>query len=72
MSTGSPIWTAGKTQVAGTNVHLIQGGTGDPILVLHDEKGQTSPLRYAESLAQISVSICQPTLDLVLLISWNG
>ena len=52
MSTGSSIWTEGKTEIAGTGLHVIQGGNGDPILVLHDEKGQTSPLRYADSLAQ--------------------
>jgi len=52
MSTGSSIWKEGKTQVAGAGLHIIQGGSGDPILVLHDEIGQTVPLRYAESLAQ--------------------
>lgn len=52
MSTGSSIWTEGKTRVAGADLHIIQGGSGDPILVLHDEIGQTVPLRYAESLAQ--------------------
>ncbi len=52
MSTGSSIWTEGKTQVAGVDLHIIQGGSGDPVLVLHDEMGQTVPLRYAESLAQ--------------------
>ncbi|SVC83311.1 uncharacterized protein METZ01_LOCUS336165, partial [marine metagenome] len=51
MSTGSLTWKEGKTQVAGADLHIIQGGTGDPILVLHDENGQTVPLRYAESLA---------------------
>ncbi len=52
MSTGSLTWKEGKTQVAGADLHIIQGGSGDPILVLHDENGQTVPLRYAESLAQ--------------------
>jgi len=52
MSTGSLTWKEGKTQVAGTSLHIIQGGSGDPLLVLHDETGQTSPLQYAESLAQ--------------------
>ena len=52
MSTGSLTWTEGKTQIAGTGLHIIQGGSGDPLLVLHDEMGQTNPLRYAESLAQ--------------------
>ena len=52
MSAGPSIWKEGNTQVAGSSLHIIQGGSGDPILVLHDEKGQTPPLHYAESLAQ--------------------
>ncbi len=52
MSTGSLTWQEGKTQVAGADLNIVQGGSGDPILVLHDEMGQTAPLRYAESLAQ--------------------
>jgi len=52
MSTGSSIWTKEITKVAGADLHIIQGGSGDPILVLHDEMGQTVPLRYAETLAQ--------------------
>ncbi len=52
MSTGSLTWKEGKTEVAGANLHIVQGGRGDPILVLHGEMGQTVPLRYAESLAQ--------------------
>ena len=52
MSTGSLTWKEGETQVAGADLHIIQGGSGDPLLVLHDELGQIAPLRYAESLAQ--------------------
>ena len=52
MSSGSLTWQEGKTEVAGVGLHIIQGGSGDPLLVLHDEMGQTVPLRYAESLAQ--------------------
>jgi pimeloyl-ACP methyl ester carboxylesterase len=52
MSTGSSIWTEKNIQVAGADLHIIQGGSGDPLLVLHDENGQTVPLRYADSLAQ--------------------
>ncbi len=52
MPTGPLTWQEGKTQVAGVGLHMIQGGSGDPVLVLHGEMGQTVPLRYAESLAQ--------------------
>ena len=52
MSTSSLTWTEGTTQVAGTDLHIVKGGSGHPLLVLHDEMGQTAPLRYAEELAQ--------------------
>ena len=52
MSTGSQTWTQETIQVAGAELHVIQGGTGDPLLVLHDENGQTPPLRYAEVLSE--------------------
>ena len=52
MSTGSLTWTEGTTQVAGVALHIVKGGSGDPLLILHDEMGQTAPLRYAEKLAQ--------------------
>ena len=52
MSTGSQTWTQETIQVAGAELHIIQGGTGDPLLVLHDENGQTPPLRYAEVLSE--------------------
>lgn len=52
MSTGSQTWTQKTIQVAGAELHIIQGGTGDPLLVLHDENGQTPPLRYAEVLSE--------------------
>ncbi|MCH8800580.1 MAG: alpha/beta hydrolase [Chloroflexi bacterium] len=54
MSTSSLTWTEGTTQIGGAGLHIIQGGNGDPLLVLHDEMGRTAPLRYAEALAQDS------------------
>ena len=52
MSTSSLTWTEGTTQVAGANLHIVKGGSGDPLLVLHDEMGPTAPLRYTEELAR--------------------
>ena len=52
MSTSSSNWTEGTTQIAGVGLHIVKGGSGDPLLILHDEMGQTAPLRYAEELAQ--------------------
>ena len=51
MPTSSLTWTETSTQIAGVNLHIVKGGSGDPILVLHDEMGQTIPLRFAEELA---------------------
>ena len=51
MSTSSLTWTEATTQVGGVNLHVVTGGSGDPILVLHDEMGRTPPLRFAEELA---------------------
>ncbi len=52
MSTSSLTWTEGTTRVAGVNLHIVKGGSGDPLLVLHDEMGRTAPLRFAEELAR--------------------
>ena len=52
MSTSSLTWTEGTTQVAGVGLHIVKGGNGDPLLILHDELGQTPRLRYAEELAR--------------------
>ena len=52
MSISSLTWTEASTQIAGVNLHVVTGGSGEPLLVLHDELGQTTPLRYAEELAQ--------------------
>ena len=40
MSTSSLTWTEGTTQVAGVDLHFAKGGSGEPLLVLHDEMGQ--------------------------------
>ena len=52
MSTSSMIWTEGTTQVAGTGLHMIQGGDGEPLLVLHDEMGVQGRLAFSEQLTQ--------------------
>ncbi|MDA1127645.1 MAG: alpha/beta hydrolase [Chloroflexi bacterium] len=52
MSTSSLTWTEGTTRVAGLDLHIVRGGSGDPLLVLHDEMGQPPRLPYAEELAR--------------------
>ena len=52
MSTTSTTWTEETITLADTEVQMISGGTGQPLLILHDEMGHQSWLRYQESLAQ--------------------
>ena len=42
----------GTVHVAGTNLTMIKGGTGRPLLVLHEELGYTGWLRWHSALAQ--------------------
>lgn len=45
-------WTEEIRQVAGTSLQLVKGGTGAPLLILHDELGHPGWLRYHNALAQ--------------------
>ncbi len=52
MTTASRTWTEETIEVAGTRLQLVKGGTGDPLLVLHDEMGHSGWLRAYEELAR--------------------
>lgn len=52
MTTTSTTWTEEVLEVAGTRLQLIKGGTGEPLLVLHEEMGHPGWLRFHEALAQ--------------------
>ena len=52
MTTSSATWTEEMVEVAGAQIRLIKGGSGDPLLVLHDEMGHPGWLRWHEALAQ--------------------
>ncbi|MBT97287.1 MAG: hypothetical protein CL902_01495 [Dehalococcoidia bacterium] len=52
MSTGSITWNDQTIQIGDATLHLRTGGSGAPLLVLHDEMGRTEPLNYATALAQ--------------------
>ena len=52
MTTSSVTWTQEMVEVAGTRINLVKGGTGDPLLVLHDEMGHPGWLHWHEALAQ--------------------
>jgi pimeloyl-ACP methyl ester carboxylesterase len=45
-------WTEEIHHVAGTSLQLIKGGSGAPLLILHDELGHPGWLRYHTALAQ--------------------
>ncbi len=45
-------WTAGTVHVGGTGLTIIKGGTGRPLLVLHEELGYPGWLRWHSTLAQ--------------------
>lgn len=52
MSTTATTWTEEILNVAGTELQMVSGGTGEPLLILHDEMGHHTWLKYQEALAQ--------------------
>ena len=52
MTTTSQAWTEDIVEVAGTRLQLVKGGSGDPLLILHDEIGHHATLRWHNALAQ--------------------
>ena len=52
MTTTPQTWTEETLQLAGSEVHMVKGGTGDPLLVLHGELGHPGWLKFHEALAQ--------------------
>ncbi|HTT75355.1 MAG TPA: alpha/beta hydrolase [Candidatus Binataceae bacterium] len=45
-------WTEEITHVAGTDLAIIKGGTGKPLLILHEELGHPGWLSYHQALAK--------------------
>jgi pimeloyl-ACP methyl ester carboxylesterase len=52
MTATSQAWTEQTVSVAGTQLNLINGGSGEPLLVLHDEMGHQNWLGFHAELAQ--------------------
>jgi pimeloyl-ACP methyl ester carboxylesterase len=52
MATSSTPWTEELVEAAGSKLHMIKGGTGQPLLLLHDELGHPGWLHYHAALAQ--------------------
>ena len=50
-------FTEETISVAGSNLQVYKGGSGDPLLVLHGAGGNAGPRRYAHALAERSPSI---------------
>jgi pimeloyl-ACP methyl ester carboxylesterase len=65
-------WTEDVTQVAGTNLAIIKGGSGKPLLVLHEELGHPGWLSWHAALAKertLTIPI-QPGLGKSSKIDW--
>ena len=52
MTTASQSWTEEMVDVAGSQLQVFKGGTGDPLLIIHDEMGHPGWLRYHQELAK--------------------
>ena len=59
--TTTATWTEEKVAVAGTEMQILKGGSGDPLLILHDEMGQPGWRRVHEELAQ-NYTVYAPSL----------
>lgn len=52
MTTTAANWTEEMVEAAGVRLQLVKGGTGSPVLVLHDEMGHPGWLRFHEALGR--------------------
>ena len=52
MSTTTTTWTEETVEAGQAQVQLVRGGTGEPLLILHDEMGHHDWLQYHEALAR--------------------
>ena len=52
MTVSSPTWTEEMVEVAGAQIQFIKGGTGEPLLILHDEMGHPGWLRFHQALSE--------------------
>ena len=52
MTTATGSWTDERVEAAGIELQLVKGGSGEPLLILHDEMGHPGWLRYHQALAE--------------------
>ena len=59
--TTTSTWTQERVEVAGAEMQILRGGSGDPLLILHDEMGQPGWLQIHEELSK-NYSVIAPSL----------
>ena len=52
MTTSSTAWKEEISNIAGVELQIIKGGSGEPLLILHDEIGHHEWLNYQQALSQ--------------------
>ena len=52
MTTATQTWTEQMIEAAGANIQVVNGGSGDPLLILHDEMGHPGWMSFHESLSE--------------------
>ena len=52
MTTSPKTWNEEMIKVAGAELQMIKGGTGEPLLILHDEIGHYEWLNYHQALSK--------------------
>ena len=52
MTATSQPWTEDMMEVAGVKIQVVKGGSGEPLLILHDEMGHPGWLGFHQALAQ--------------------
>ena len=45
-------WSEEMVEVAGINLQMVKGGSGESLLILHDEMGYPGWLKYHEALSK--------------------
>ncbi len=51
MTTAAQTWTEEMVEAAGSAAQVVRGGSGDPLLILHEEMGHPGWMRYHEALS---------------------
>lgn len=52
MTASTVTWTEEVVEAAGSKLHLVKGGEGEPLLLFHGEMGHPGWMRFHEALAQ--------------------